>query len=154
MIQQLVKNYKLLINLNQSKEELISIAKEQDPQLVERFYGYLNYNWRGDLESMPTSEILSYLYGAHNILDIEGQYVVLNTASSLENIEKKVTGLHAKKKLLRAIGIKACLVVFNDPKNEAWTSLSKPQQLKLYNKIYNTFCDQLEQEVWCSDINL
>ena len=154
MLQQIINYYKLKATLPLKKEELLKIVDEIDPHSIQQWKDYISYQWRGDMSVVPTSEILSQRFGVQNIIQVENELVVVNSCSSLKNIDKKVSGLYRRRNLLEAIGVQCCLVIYNSQGNEAWDSYSKPQRLKLYNKLYNTAVDQLDEKVWCDQLEL
>ena len=154
MLQQIINYYKLKATLSLKKEELLKIVDEIDPHSIQQWKDYISYQWRGDMSVVPTSEILSQRFGVQNIIQVENELVVVNSCSSLKNIEKKVSGLYRRRNLLEAIGVQCCLVTYNSQGNEDWDSYSKPQRLKLYNKLYNTAVDQLDEKVWCDQLEL
>ena len=154
MLQQIINYYKLKATLSLKKEELLKIVDEIDPHSIQQWKDYISYQWRGDMSVVPTSEILSQRFGVQNIIQVENELVVVNSCSSLKNIDKKVSGLYRRRNLLETIGVQCCLVIYNSQNNEAWDSYSKPQRLKLYNKLYNTAVDRLDEKVWCDQLEL
>lgn len=148
MLNQLINTYKLKADIQANKKELISIADKYEPNKVNSWKDYLDYQWKGDITIVPKQEILLQRFGIQNLIKIENELVVINTCNNLKKIDKKLAELNQHRNLLESLNIRSTLIIYNSNKNKPWKECTKRERLKIFNLLDNKVSNQLVEKVW------
>jgi len=154
MLNQLINTYKLKADIQANKNELISIADKYDPNKINSWKDYLDYQWKGDITIVPKQEVLSQRFGIQNLISIEDELVVINTCNNLKKIDKKVAELNQHRNLLESLSIRSTLVIYRSHKNKPWKECTNKERLKMFNQLDNKVSNQLVEKIWSDFLEL